>query len=131
MKASPFALSAALQRSQTAFIKRAIASDAAALGRTATVVRHRRNVADAADLDAGGGECADRGLTAGAGTGDADIDRTDTVVTGCVGCTDGGLLGGKRVPLREPRKPSEPDDFQLSVLPTWSVMVTMVLLNEA
>src|SRR5882757_10188735 len=35
------------------------------------------------------------------------------------------------VPLREPRKPSEPDDFQLSVLPIWSVMVTMVLLNEA
>src|SRR6201992_2214582 len=35
------------------------------------------------------------------------------------------------VPLREPRKPSEPDDFQLSVLPCWSVMVTIVLLNEA
>src|SRR5271170_7061607 len=99
MKASPFALSAVLQRSHTAFIKRAITSDAAALGRTAAVVRHRRNVADAADLDAGGGECANRGLTAGAGTGDADIDRTDTVVTGCVGCTDGGLLGGKRSSL--------------------------------
>src|ERR1035441_149929 len=35
------------------------------------------------------------------------------------------------VPLREPRKPSEPELFQLSVLPTWSVMVTMVLLNVA
>src|SRR5580700_2657539 len=35
------------------------------------------------------------------------------------------------VPLREPRKPSEPEDFQLSVLPVWSVIVTMVLLNEA
>src|SRR5580658_2637714 len=35
------------------------------------------------------------------------------------------------VPLREPRKPSEPEDFQESVLPTWSVMVTMVLLNDA
>src|ERR1700690_2423485 len=35
------------------------------------------------------------------------------------------------VPLREPRKPSEPDDFQLSVLPIWSVMVTMVLLKLA
>src|SRR6201986_4023568 len=35
------------------------------------------------------------------------------------------------VPLRDPRKPSAPDDFQLSVLPTWSVMVTMVLLNDA
>jgi hypothetical protein len=35
------------------------------------------------------------------------------------------------VPLRDPLKPSEPELFQLSVLPTWSVMVTMVLLNEA
>ncbi len=35
------------------------------------------------------------------------------------------------VPLREPRKPSEPELFQLSVLPCWSVMVTMVLLNVA
>jgi hypothetical protein len=71
-------------------------SDATALGRTAAVVRHRRNVADAADLDASGGEGADRGLTAGAGTGDAHIDRADTVVASCVGCTDGGLLRGER-----------------------------------
>jgi len=33
--------------------------------------------------------------------------------------------------LREPRKPSEPELFQLNVLPTGSVMVTMVLLNVA
>src|SRR3984893_9693120 len=72
------------------------ASDAAALGRTAAVVRHRRNVADAANLDAGGGEGADRGLTAGAGTGDAHIDRTDAVVAGCVGSTDGRLLRCER-----------------------------------
>src|ERR1700677_3713375 len=77
----------------------AIASDAATLGRTAAVVRHRRNVADAADLDAGGGESADRGLAARAGTGDAHINRTDTVVTCCVGGTDGGLLRGERSAL--------------------------------
>src|SRR5579875_284195 len=35
------------------------------------------------------------------------------------------------VPLRDPRKPSEPELFQLSVLPCWSVMVTMVLLKLA
>ena len=35
------------------------------------------------------------------------------------------------VPLRDPRKPSEPELFQESVLPWPSVMVTMVLLNEA
>src|SRR5881409_2534939 len=35
------------------------------------------------------------------------------------------------VPLREPRKPSEPELFQLTVLPCVSAMVTMVLLNDA
>src|ERR1700744_1585064 len=34
------------------------------------------------------------------------------------------------VPLRYPRKPSEPELFQLKVLPCWSVIVTLVLLNE-
>src|SRR5271155_2522660 len=71
-------------------------SNAAALWRTATVVRHRRNVADAAHLDAGGGESADRRLAARARTGDAHIDRADTVIAGCVGCTNGGLLRSKR-----------------------------------
>src|SRR5271170_6342144 len=99
MKASPVASSVVLQRSQEGFIKSAIASDAAALGRTAAVVRHRRNVADAAYLDAGGCESADRGFAAGAGTGDAHIDRTDAVVAGCIGCTDGGLLRGERSAL--------------------------------
>src|ERR1700733_5788275 len=99
MKAAPSTVSAVLQRSQEGFIRSAMASDAAALGRTAAVVRHRRNVADAANLDAGGGEGADRGLAAGAGTGDAHIDRSDAVVASCVGCTDGGLLRGKRSSL--------------------------------
>src|SRR6185437_8747823 len=35
------------------------------------------------------------------------------------------------VPLRDPRKPSDPELFQEIVLPCASVMVTMVLLNEA
>src|SRR3954465_4388660 len=35
------------------------------------------------------------------------------------------------VPLREPRKPSDPELFQLTVLPCVSAMVTMVLLNVA
>ena len=59
-------------------------------------MRHRRNVADAAHLDARSGECADRGLTAGAGAGDAHIDRTQTVVASCIGCTDRRLLRRKR-----------------------------------
>src|ERR1019366_5823110 len=44
---------------------------------------------------------------------------------------DAACCAAKGVPLREPRKPSEPELFQLSVLPTGSVMVTMVLLNVA
>src|SRR5712671_2209611 len=35
------------------------------------------------------------------------------------------------VPLRDPRKPSDPELFQLTVLPCVSAMVTMVLLNVA
>src|SRR3984885_6040982 len=37
----------------------------------------------------------------------------------------------KGVPLREPRKPSEPELFHDTVLPVGSEMVTMVLLKEA
>src|SRR5271157_192210 len=44
---------------------------------------------------------------------------------------EAACCAAKGVPLREPRNPSEPELFQLSVLPTWSVMVTMVLLNVA
>src|SRR5450759_1626545 len=35
------------------------------------------------------------------------------------------------VPLRDPRKPSEPELFHASTLPVMSEMVTMVLLKEA
>src|SRR5262249_2566284 len=35
------------------------------------------------------------------------------------------------VPLREPRKPSEPELFHATVRPSPSVMVTIVLLKEA
>src|SRR6266699_82744 len=35
------------------------------------------------------------------------------------------------VPLRDPRKPSEPELFQESTFPAWSEMVPIVLLKEA
>src|SRR5580704_5608782 len=44
---------------------------------------------------------------------------------------EAACCAAKGVPLRDPRKPSDPELFQLSVLPIWSVMVTIVLLNEA
>src|SRR5580704_6306273 len=37
----------------------------------------------------------------------------------------------KGVPLRDPRKPSDPELFHDTVLPVRSVMVTMVLLKDA
>src|SRR4051812_4916427 len=48
--------------------------DAPALGRAAAVVRNRRHVGDAADLEADGIERAHRGFAAGAGTLDAHFD---------------------------------------------------------
>src|ERR1017187_10016366 len=44
---------------------------------------------------------------------------------------EAACCAAKGVPLRDPRKPNEPELFQLNVLPTGSVMVTMVLLNVA
>src|SRR5690348_14677508 len=37
----------------------------------------------------------------------------------------------KGVPLRDPRKPSDPELFHEITLPAWSLMVTIVLLNDA
>src|SRR5262245_22664924 len=44
---------------------------------------------------------------------------------------DAACWAANGVPLRDPRKPSEPELFQLTVLPCVSAMVTMVLLNVA
>src|SRR5215470_15307554 len=35
------------------------------------------------------------------------------------------------VPLRDPRKPSEPELFHESTFPAWSLIVTIVLLKDA
>src|ERR1035437_2662503 len=44
---------------------------------------------------------------------------------------DAACCAANGVPLRDPRKPSDPELFQEIVLPWPSVIVTMVLLNEA
>src|SRR5688572_23401526 len=54
-------------------------SDAPLLGRAATVVRDRRHVLDARDLEPAGVQRADRGLAARAGTAHADLDRAQPV----------------------------------------------------
>src|SRR4029077_3866273 len=50
-----------------------LSSNAAALRRTAAVVRNRRDVADHHDVEAGGGKSAYGGLASGTGTLNADL----------------------------------------------------------
>src|ERR1700687_2711889 len=44
---------------------------------------------------------------------------------------DAACCAANGVPLRDPRKPSDPELFHASTLPVMSEMVTMVLLKEA
>src|SRR5690606_6229375 len=67
-----------------------LSSDSAALRRTAAVVRDRGHVLDRVDLETGRLQGADRGLTAGAGPLDEDVDLPHAVLHG----TAGGVLGG-------------------------------------
>src|SRR5690606_6349182 len=69
-------------------------SDPAPLGRAAAVVRLRGHVVDRADLEADGLEGADRGLTAGAGTLDVDVDLAHAVVHRLAGGGLGAHLRG-------------------------------------
>src|SRR4029453_2315599 len=56
------------------------ASDAPLLGRAATVVRDRRHVRDARDLEAARVQRAGRGLAPRAGTAHADLDGAQTML---------------------------------------------------
>src|SRR5690606_5308226 len=77
-------------------------SDAATLGGPAAVVGLRSDVLDRAHLEAGGLQGADRGLTAGAGTLDEDVDLLHAVLLGAArGCLS-GELGGERRRLARP-----------------------------
>src|SRR5690348_7351006 len=75
-------------------VRRCEKSDAAALWRTAAVVRNRRDVADDDDVQARCGERAHGGFTAGAGTLDANLDALHAVLV----ARDAG--GGERSLLR-------------------------------
>src|ERR1700743_236537 len=69
-------------------------SNAAALWRTAAVMRNRRDVADDDDVQARSGERAHGGFTAGAGTLDANLDALHAVLVAR------DTRGGKRSLLR-------------------------------
>ena len=68
---------------------------AAALRRAGAVEGLRRDVLDRADLEAGGLEGTDRGLTAGAGTLDEDIDLLHAVLLGATSRRLGRELRGE------------------------------------
>src|SRR4051794_34666588 len=70
--------------------------DAAALRRTAAVVRDRRDVANRLHLDANRLQGADGGLTARAGPGHANLHGAQPHRLGGVARVDGGLRRGKR-----------------------------------
>ena len=101
------------------------------LRRTATVVRNGSGVLNVANFDASRGQGANRRFAAGTGTADAHFDAAHTVIARHVGGVLAACWAANGVPLRDPRKPSEPELFQARTLPAWSAMVTMVLLNEA
>src|SRR3954454_6952975 len=75
---------------------KALGSDAAALGRAHTVVRHGGHVLDGADLQAGGGQGPDGGLATGARALDEHVDLAHAVLHGAPGGGLGGHLGGER-----------------------------------
>ncbi len=84
------------------------------------------------DVETHGRQGANRGFAAGAGTLDAHLNRFHAVLIarrGSCGCRC--LLRGVRLPLREPLKPIQPADDQQRVRPSGSVMVIIVLLNDA
>src|SRR5690606_6283894 len=70
--------------------------DTTTLGRAAAVVRHRRDVRNAGDLDPQGIQGAHGGLAAGAGALDADFQRLDAVFLGHAAGGFGSHLGGER-----------------------------------
>src|SRR3954471_18511640 len=87
------------QSRQTASVYRAMVSrcsDAAPLGRAASVVRDGGDVGDGAHLEAGGLERADRLLAAGAGALDVDLDLTHAVLHGALR----SAIGGERSRVR-------------------------------
>jgi len=93
-------------------------------------VRYRRDVLDPGDLDAGARKRPDGGLTPRAWSPDQHVDAPHAVLHGPAGALLGGHLGGEGVDLREPLKPTLPADAQAMTLPSWSLIETIVLLNE-
>ena len=113
---------------------RSQASDAALFGRAASVVRNRGNVTDVTHFDTGAGKGADGRFAAGARpweTRTSYVRRPESFALLRTRRQRSLPRAANGVPLREPRKPSEPELDQASVFPIGSLNVMIVLLNVA
>src|SRR5450759_1723811 len=108
-----------------------LSSDPAPFWRTAAVVRNRCRVLNRSDIQAGRGHSAHGRLASRPRTADPHIHHTHAVVPPWLAALAAACCAAKGVPLRDPRKPSDPELFHETVFPLGSVMVTIVLLKEA
>jgi hypothetical protein len=93
-------------------------------------VRDRGDVLDAGDLDAGVLDRADGGLAARARALDLHLDLAHAVLHGPAGGLLGGHLGGERGGLAGALEADVAGRRPRDDVASWSVMVTIVLLNE-
>ena len=81
-------------------------------------MRNRGDVADALDFDPGSRQCTDGRFTAGAGPSDTNIDGAHSRIrVALLAAVSDACCAANGVPLRDPRKPSEPELDQATTFP--------------
>ena len=81
-------------------------------------MRNRRDVPDGAHFDAGRGQRADRRFAARARTRDPHFHRRMPASFALLAAVSDACCAANGVPLRDPRKPSEPELDQEIMLPS-------------
>jgi hypothetical protein len=95
-------------------------------------VRNRCHISNHVDANTQRGQSTNRGFTTRTRTFDFDVKILDTLLQWLRDpATSEATWAANGVDLREPLKPWPPDDAHDNALPWRSVMVMMVLLNEA
>ena len=82
--------------------------NSALLRRTAAVVRNRRHILDGPHFDTRRGQRANRRFAAGARTADPHFHRPQPAFRALLAAVMAACWAANGVPLRDPRKPSEP-----------------------
>ena len=94
-------------------------------------MRDRRDVADGRDGKTDRLQRAQRRFAARTRASHFDLERAHPCSIALRPAFSAAIWAANGVDLREPLKPCWPDDDQAMVLPCASVIVTIVLLNEA